>query len=416
MNEQHERRLRRKAIRLTLRGVPRHAILAQLRRSTGWLAKWQRRFATDGWAGLHSQSRQPHHVAGRYPPRTRRLVLDARQRLAKRTVGLVGAQAIQDELRRARLLRRIPAVATIKRILRDAGVIKRPRPPARSYFPQPTATTTYVVHAMDWTARYLPGGTKVFAFHTVDLQTRALHQTLRTDKTTATVREHALAAWQALGLPDGLQMDNDAAFNGGYKVPRGFGTFVRLCLYLGIEPIFIPVGEPDRNAVIERLNGVWSQAFWQRQHFQDLPHVAREAPTFVQWYAEEYHPAALAGATPAQAHAQVPRRYLTEAEVSALPAKLPITAGRVHFIRCVDADGAISLLNETWHVDKRLHGQYVWATVVTHRHHLAIYHRRAVRDAVRMVKTWRYPLPEPVVPVVDRFARPYRRRNMFTML
>ena len=109
---------------------------------------------------------------------------------------------------------------------------------------------------MDWTARYLPGGGKVFIFHTLDLQTRALTQTLRCDKSSATVREHALATWQQLGLPSGLQMDNDAAFSGGYKVVRVFGAFVRLCLYVGIEPIFLPVGEPKRNGVIERLRGV----------------------------------------------------------------------------------------------------------------------------------------------------------------
>jgi putative transposase len=356
MNEQHERSLRRKAIRLTLRGERRRTILAQLPRSTGWLCKWQRRFAEDGWAGLHSHSRQPHHVAGRYPDRTRRLVVEARLRLLKRKVGLLGAQAIQEELRRARLLHHIPSLSTINRILHEAGLLTRPRPAASVYFPQPTPTASYVLQAMDWTARFLPGGTKVFAFHTLDLQTHALAQTLSIDKTTATVRQHALEVWQTLGLPDGLQMDNDAAFNGGYKVPRVFGAFVRLCLYVGIEPIFIPVAEPKRNSVIERLNGLWSQAFWQRRRFQDLRHVKRTAPMFASWYAKQYHPAALQGSTPEQAHQQVVRRRLKEGEVQRLPRSLPITAGRMHFIRCVDAEGAIRVLNETWHIDKRLRG------------------------------------------------------------
>src|SRR5206468_12133091 len=58
------------------------------------------------------------------------------------------------------------------------------------------------------------------SFHTVDVQTRALAQTLHTDKRGATVQAHTLTTWQQLGLPNGLQLDNDAAFNGGYKVPR----------------------------------------------------------------------------------------------------------------------------------------------------------------------------------------------------
>jgi putative transposase len=176
--------------------------------------------------------------------------------LQKRRVGLSGPQAREDELRHAQLLQRLPSIATIKRILHDAHLRERPRPSARGYFPQPTATSTYVLHASDWTARYLTGGTKLFVFHSVDVQTRALSQTLHTDKSGATVRAHALTTWQRLGLPDGLQLDNDAAFNGGAKVRRVFGAFVRLCLYVGIEPIFLPVGEPKRNSVVERLHGL----------------------------------------------------------------------------------------------------------------------------------------------------------------
>ena len=230
MNEHDEYHLRRRAIRLTLLGHTRQAIRARIPRSPAWLCKWQRRCAQHGWQGLRARSRRPHHRSGHYPQRVRDLVVATRQRLQKRRVGLSGPQAIQDERRHARLRHRVPSLATIKRILHDAGVRKRPRPRKHTYFPQPTATATYVLHAMDWTARSLTGGAKLFVFHTVDGPTRALNQTLHTNKRGATVRAHALSTWQRLGLPDAVQLDNDAAFNGGYKVPRVFGAFVRLCL------------------------------------------------------------------------------------------------------------------------------------------------------------------------------------------
>ena len=154
---------------------------------------------------------------------------------------------------------------------------------------------------MDGTARYLTGGAKVFAFHTLDLQTRALKQTISTDKSLATVCRHALQVWQHLGLPAALQMDNDAAFNGGYKVARVCGQFVRLCLYCGIEPIFIPAGEPKRNGLVERTNGLWSQSFFTRQRFRSVAHLSRSSAEFEVWYATQYEPAALRGLTPAQA-------------------------------------------------------------------------------------------------------------------
>jgi hypothetical protein len=416
MNEQHEYQLRRRAIRLTLQGHSRQAVLARIPRSPAWLSKWLRRFDQLGWQGLRSRSRAPLHLTARYSQHTRQLVVATRQRLQKRRIALSGPQAIQDELRHAKLLRRVPSLATIKRILHDAHLIHHPHPPKHGYFPQPTPTSTYVLHAMDWTARYLTGGAKLFVFHTVDVQTRALTQTLHTDKTSATVQAHALTVWQQLGLPDGLQLDNDAAFNGGYKVPRVFGAFVRLCLYVGIEPIFLPVGEPKRNSVVERLHGLWSQTFWRTHRFATLAAVRRAAPQFVRFYMERYHPPALQGATPGQARQHVRRRYLTTKEVGLLPNEMPLTAGRVHFVRLVTAQGQITLLNESWRVGKRLAGQYVWATISTTRRRLQIYHRQSDRARVRLVRVFRYTLHEQVVPLAARYQRPYQRRRMFTML
>jgi putative transposase len=416
MNEQHEYQLRRRAIRLTLQGRERTAIRARIPRSPAWLSKWLRRFDELGWQGLRSRSRARLHHSTRYSEHTRHLVVAMRQRLLKRRVALSGPQAIQDELRQANLLRRVPSLATIKRILHDAHLIHHPHPPKRGYFPQPTPTSTYVLHAMDWTARYLTGGAKLFVVHTVDVQTRALAQTLHTDKRGATVQAHALQAWQHLGLPDGLQLDNDAAFNGGYKVPRVFGAFVRLCLYVGIEPIFLPVGEPKRNRVVERLHGRWSQTFWRTHRFDTLAEVRRAAPQFVRFYTQRDHPPALQGATPGQAEAQVTRRQLTAEEVRLLLGELPLTAGRVHFLRLVTAQGQITVLNENWAVGKRLAGQYVWATISPTRRRLQIYHRQSDTARVRLVKEFRYALHEQVVPLAVQFQRPYQRRRMFTML
>jgi transposase InsO family protein len=346
----------------------------------------------------------------------RRLVERIRRQLIKRKVGLVGAPSIQLELRTPHLLRKIPSVASIKRILRAATLGQRRRAPRAVYFPQPTATATYGLQAMDWTERYLTGGAKVYAFHTLDLQTRACAQTISIDKSYATVRAHALKTWKTLGIPDGLQMDNDGAFCGGYKAPRIFGQFVRLCLYLGIEPIFIPFGEPERNGDVERVNGLWSSAFWKRRRFRSVAQVVRASPEFEAWYAQHYTPPKLEGRTPAQAHRQAQRRRLTARQIRALPKTLPITEGRLHFLRLVSAEGAIVILNETWHVHKRLAGQYVWITLWTHQQRLDIYYRRSLHVKARLLKTYYYAMPESVLPLRPEFKHRRRRRKMGTML
>lgn len=124
------------------------------------------------------------------------------------------------------------------------------------------------------------------------------------------------------------------------------------------------------------------------------------------------------GLTPAQAALarRVHRQRLRLQHSRVLPKQLPISAGRVHFIRRVSAQGQIDILNETGFVGKRLAQQYVWATIVTHERRLNIYHRRASQISARLVKASRYAIPETVLPVRSEFKRAGRRRKMSTML
>src|SRR2546427_7237550 len=138
MDEKKERSLRRKAIRWMLDGLKSGVILNRLGRSRVWFSKWKKRFDKLGWEGLRSESRSPHRYVHRYDGRTRRLVIQARRRLERRKVGLIGPEAVRAELRRTRLFRRIPSCTTIKRILREAGLIKPSRPAREVYFPQPS--------------------------------------------------------------------------------------------------------------------------------------------------------------------------------------------------------------------------------------------------------------------------------------
>jgi hypothetical protein len=404
--EKEEWICRRKAIRLTLGGVRPRDILKQVSRSRTWLFTWQTRFAQGGWEGLKNKLRRPTRSPQAYERQARAVVIRVRRSLEKRQVGLVGARAVQREIGQHRLLRQVPGLTTIYRWLKEAGLIKSPPPaPEAVYYPEPHFRAGSVLHAMDWTTRYLEGGTKVFVFHTVEAQTRALVQTLSKDKTGKSLLCHVLQVWQSLGLPDGLQLDNDAAFTGGQSTPRRFGSFVRLCLYLGMELVFTPPHEPKRNWLVEGLNGLWARSFWNREHFRSFNDVVRKSHKFTQWYAHSYYPPALAGLTPTQAHRGVKRQRLTKGQIRTLPHQLPLTAGRIHFIRRVSADGEISFLGERWKVGKALAHYYVWATLITHCRRLEIYHQRSERSSVRLVKTFDYEILE----TVHRLRPEYKR-------
>jgi hypothetical protein len=404
MDEKNELARRFKSIRMVLRGIKSCIILQAVQRSRAWLSKWRTRYEQFGLAGLKSRSRRPQASPQQHSAWLVREIVRIRRRLVRQKVGLIGAHAVQQELRSLKLIKRAPSPATINRILHQQGLIAHDTP-RKVYFPAPAVEVEAPLHALDWTCRYLQKGPKVYAFHTLDLETRDFSQTLSTDKTGDTVWGHLRHSWKRLGFPAFLQVDNDSAFSGGGKAKRAFSQFVRRCLYVGVEPIFLPVAEPERNGDVESLNRLWNRAFWNRRRFKSFRQVVQTAPDFYHWYLTRYRPPKLRGQTPAQARAARPRPQMTAAHVRALPSPLPLTAGRVHFIRKVSADGAITILNEPWRVGKRRAGQYVWATITTHTRRLTIYHRRSAQAAWRIVKEVPYAIDEPVARLKSEFKR-----------
>ena len=217
--------------------------------------------------------------------------MQTRRRLVKQPVGLIGARAIRRELRKV-LGQQTPSLPTIKRVLQTHGLVSTRTAASHAYFPKPLTTIVGTLHALDWTCRYIEAGPKVYAFHTLNLHTRAGAQTIAADKSSATVIRHCLNSWKTLGIPQFLQLDNDAAFCGGYQAPRSCGQFVRLCLYLGIELIFLPIAEPACNPVsLEGTFAPWQGAArgsaachtgqWSEDHFgevEELNGLSLEGP------------------------------------------------------------------------------------------------------------------------------------------
>lgn len=220
-----------------------------------------------------------------------------------------------------------------------------------------------------------------------------------------------LEAFSVLGLPDFLQIDNDAAFTGLGRTKPVFGRFIRLLLYLGLEVIFIPPGEPKRNHVVERANGIWAKSFWEKDHFSSLREVQRKAPKFLVWY-ENYAPPSLQGKTVKQAAAEQRLPKLRRRQIAQLPNELPLTAGRLHFIRRVDANGEINILKEQWKVSKTLVGNYVWATLDLQRKELSLYHRHSLRSRPKLLKQYAYALSEPVQKLLPEYKRRPRKTDI----
>ena len=191
MSEQAERKVRRRALRLLADSHRPTEVLQRVGRSRGWLSKWRTRYAERGTAGLHSHRRGPRHHPQAWPSLIRQMIVQARRRLVRAPAGLIGARAIRSELRKLLPRRRLPSERTIGRVLVQEKVIASAAK-GPGYFPAPIQEVSGSLDALDWTYRYLAGGAKVYAFHTLNPRTRALGHTLADNKSLTSVRQHLL--------------------------------------------------------------------------------------------------------------------------------------------------------------------------------------------------------------------------------
>jgi hypothetical protein len=406
-----EQAVRQEAIRRRLLGESRRDICRDLSRSPRWFDKWWATYRQDPQTDCADRSRAPRTVSNRTPTDVEQAIVAARAVLEAATTldtkyGLIGAPSVQGQLARLHMTP-VPSATTIQRIMARHGQTHPIGAGAdAAYYPWPVAWAVNAIHATDIIARDLYGGEEVDNFHTIDLYSQAVCLTQQNTKSSAITCTHLLKTWGKLGLPLMQQFDNEAAFCGGHTHPHVIGRVVRLCLFCGVEPIFTPVYEAKRNYQIETFHSVWLKAFWSRTEFQDLAHVRQEAPTFVHWYQTVYQPPALAGQTPTQVRRGVAIRYLTADLRERLPLEhLPITAGRIHFMRKVDLAGRIEFLNETWPVGEKWIGEYVRATINTAQQTLTLWYQAQVDTDWRLIKTRQFQLPETVCAVVPAFRR-----------
>jgi hypothetical protein len=406
-----EQALRQEAIRRRLQGESRCDICRDLERSTSWFDKWWAEYRGNPYTDFADHSRAPHVSPHRIPAHVEQAVVSVRETLeAAQTpdtkYGLIGAPTVRGQLEHLGI-EPLPSTPAIQRIMARHDQTHPVGAGSHSaYYPWPVAWTVNAIHATDIITRYVHGGEEIDNFHTIDLYSHAVHLTQHADKSSATTCAHLLKTWANLGLPLMQQLDNEAAFCGGHTHPRVIGRVVRLCLFCRIEPIFTPFYEAKRNYQIETFHSLWAASFWSREEFTGLEHVQAEAPTFARWYHTLYQPPALQGKTPAQMRQGIQVTRLTADLRRLIPIeRLPITAGRIHFIRKVDHTGQVKFLNETWLVGPKWVGEYVRATVDTAQQILTLWHQADADTDWRLIKTRQFRLKETIHAVLPSFRR-----------
>lgn len=404
-----EQALRREAIRRRLQGETRQVICQALNRSPRWFDKWWAEYRVHPQTDFADRSRAPLTSPQQIPARVVQAVLTTRQILEQAATpatryGLIGARAIWGRLKQLET-GPLPSVPTIQRILARHGLTQTVGAGAvTAYYPWPVAWEVNAIQATDIITKHVRGGAEIQNFHTIDHYSHAVWLTQHLDKSSATTGLHLRKTWAKLGLPVIHQFDNEGAFSGGHTHPHVLGQVVRLCLFCGIEPLFTPYYDPKRNYQVESFHSLWKAGFWSRYEFGDLAEIAAETPTFWHWYMYHYFPPSLGGQTPAQVRRGATLRPLPRCLSDLIPQdRLPLTAGRIHFMRQVDRTGHIQLLNETWPLGAQWTGQYVRATLNTRTATLAFWHQAETSAVWHLIKTRRFQIEEPVHALLPEF-------------
>jgi transposase-like protein len=371
-------RRRQGAIRLRLAGQSVPEICQQLGCSRAGFYTWWQRYQQQGADGLRERSRAPHTSPHQTPDEMRQAIVTIRDRLARRRGAyaryrLAGAATIQHELAVLGYTP-LPALRTIERILHQSG---RTNPPLRlaphcasATYPGPQARSSNDLHQLDLIGpRYLKGSHARYYFLVYkDAYDQTPYVEFHRAPKMETLLGFVVRAWQRLGRPRRLQVDNDR----------------RLVLLVGVELVFIPEGEPFRNGTVENFNG-WLQERLLAIQLRGPAQVRRELKVLMEvCFKEHIHPH-LGFGTPQQVRRGLAVRRLP-ANFQRHQQPLPVTVGKVTFLRKVRRSGRITVLGVAVRVGRRWKGRYVRATLYTRNATLKIY------LAGRLVKQVAYPL------------------------
>jgi hypothetical protein len=305
------------------------------------------------------------------------LVLTMRTELGQVSdLGFHGAEAIHEALK-ARKVETLPSVRTIHRILERRGALdgqrrtRRPAPPPGWHLPEVISEGRELDSFDVVEGLAIKDGPQVEVFNGISLHgglpaSFPVQASVTAKVVVASLIEH----WRAFGLPGYAQFDNDTIFQGTHAHPDVIGRVSRLCLSLGVVPIFVVPHEFGFQSAIESYNGTWQAKVWTRfQHgsLLDLQgHSQRYVTALRRHRADRIESAPRRRAFPAGWHLNLQSR----------------PRGRIMYLRRTSATGAVEVLGRSFEVDPHWLNRLVRVEVDLDGDKIRIYRlrRREPRD------------------------------------
>lgn len=390
------------AIQRYLEGEKPVEIYRSTGRSKRWFNKWLSRYKTgrDGW--YKDLPKKATVIPNKTDERIEQAIVNLRKSLMDGTADFarysrVGAEAIRFQMEELGYEpSEIPSISTIKRIIKRNKLrvniperYKRVRSKGRYTILKPEHINE--MHQMDIVGpRHITGYGPINSIHIKDVVSRQAAGNQYDEKSMDNIMEFLLNYWKQHPIPKYLQVDNGMSFTGGHKHPKSFSRFMRLALYVGIEVVFIAPSKPWMNGTIEEFNKGFDKRFWKKDRFRDLDDIRSKSPDFFE-KENKFNAWKLRNENLKEIS---PKRMLPD-DFTIDVNHLPLVAGKIHFIRAVDYEGRISVLDEYFDVGKEYIDEYVWATIETDKQMLVVRYKDE-ELMVREIKKFEYEINEVV--------------------
>jgi IS30 family transposase len=324
-----------------------------------------------------------------YPERVKRMVLQMRVerergKRAKYQYALVSAQAIYYELCELHVSP-LPSPRTIHGWLKQAGRIseRKARKSPNPTYPGLLCQAVNDVQELDFKGPlYLRDhAQKYYLVALRDTKSKKTALRALANKSMDAILDFLVASWQTMGCPKYLKMDNCLDFRGSNLYPRSPSKLMRVCLDLGVQPVFIPLREPWRNGVVENLNGLLARFLFRMRTFETEKQLHQAVHRMETAINTAHRLPALEGKTPHEFAANARLRYPPN-PYDWRKRNLQLLKGNVTFLRFVRKSGRITLTaKDKFLIGKKYKWQYVMANVdVANRKLQVIYQGRHIKS------------------------------------
>lgn len=350
------------------RSVPQREVARRFGVSLCTVQRWVQRAEGQrldrvDWSDLSHAPRRTHRTR----PAVEQEVLQVRRWLREHSaLGEYGAPAIRRELEQ-RGQQPCPSIPTISRILCRHGVqdvrrrIRRPPPPRGWYLPDLAASKAELDSFDTIEGLAILGGPDLTILTGISLHGGMASAWAAKSVGAKTVVAALIEHWQAVGLPAFAQFDNDNRFQGPKHHADAIGRVSRLCLSLGVTPVFTPPNETGFQAAIESFNNAWQAKVWRRFRHRSVRGLQDRSARYIAAHRQRH--ARRIEAAPRRR--RFPKRWKLDLQQH--------PHGKILFLRRTNDHGSINILGHTFLVDRFWVHRLVRAEVNLDANHIRFY-------------------------------------------